>query len=427
MEMRIYFSCKQYNAIFRISIDEIKVEFKIVRWPVWVIFGVLVLSAYWLSQQWLGPQLAGYSVIKEELIQTLDASGKIALPAPVAIVSKNKGNILALNVKEGQSVTPGQILLTLEGYIDRGASEKARAATALAEARFRKISEQTQAGSEHSIRQAKSSLEKARKQYAKTSELTAKGLVGHEQASDALRNLAIAQSQLATAQFQAKANRAKGSDYALAELALNKARANERALRDKAGSQLVKAESAGLVKSCKLAHGEVVLPGKTLMLLSPAGKAQVLVQLDEKNTRDIKLGQPASVVVEGHPEQRFTAALGSINALTESARGVVELKFEVNNPPDYLSQNMSVSLAIEVSRHADALSVPATAIRNAEGIEPWVMVADNGRAQRRMVKLGVRGKDKVEILEGLHEGDFVLPSTGAEVEEGKRIRLAKAG
>jgi HlyD family secretion protein len=55
------------------------------------------------------------------------------------------------------------------------------------------------------------------------------------------------------------------------------------------------------------------------------------------------------------------------------------------------------------------------------------MVVENGRAQRRTVKLGVRGKDKVEILEGLREGDFVLPATAAEVEEGKRLRLARAG
>lgn len=378
-------------------------------------------------QEWLGPQVEGYSVVKEELVQTVVASGKVEFPTGIEISSKVNGKVAGVMVAQGASVSAGQVLLTLENKDDRWAIEKARAATAQAEARFRKISEQNQAGSAQSLSSAKSALDKAKTQYARVSELAAKGYVSQVQASDALRNLTIAQSQLATSQFQAKTIRAKGSVYALAEIALNKARAYERLAGDKSGSRVIKAASAGVLTSCKVARGEVVLSGKTLMVITPVGKTRLFVQLDEKSLRDLKLGQIASVAADAYPDQRFNAALNYINPEADNARGTVELKFDAINPPDYLSQGMSVSLVIEVSRRADALSVPATAIRNAEGFEPWVMLVDGGRAQRRTVRLGVRAKDKVEILEGLHEGDFVLLATGAEVEEGKRLRLARAG
>ena len=392
-------------------------------------FGIvaLALSGNWLIQEWLGPKVDGYTVVKEELVQTVIASGKVELAQNIEIASNFNGKVAEVKVAQGESVSAGQVLLTLESKNDRAAIDRFRVATAQAEARFRKISEQTQAGSEQALKRAKSSLDNAKKQYARASELAAKGFVSHEQSADALRNLTIAQSQLTNAQFQAKAMRAKGSDFALAEITLNKARANEWAARNQAGSRIIKAELAGVVTSCKVVRGEVVLQGKTLMVISPAGKIRLVMQLDEKNMRDFKLGQAASVSVDTHPEQRFNAALSYINPEVDATRGTVALKFDAHNPPDNLSADMSVSISIELSRRADALAVPATTIRNVASAEPWVMVMDNGRAQRRAVKLGVRSQDKVEILEGLREGDFVLTATGTEVEEGKRIRLAKAG
>jgi len=374
-------------------------------------------------QEWLGPRVDGYSVVKEELVQTVVVSGKVVLPSGIEIFSKVSGKVADVLVAEGASVSAGQVLLTLEKNDDRGAIEKARAATAQAEARFRKISEQTQSGSERALSSAKSGLEKAKTQYARVSELAARGYVSQAQTSDALRNLTIAHSQLANAQFQAKTTRAKGSDYALAEIALNKARANERAARDHSSSRVITAASAGVVTSCKVARGELVLPGKTMMVITPAGKTRLLVQLDAKNMRDLRPGQTASVAADAHPDQRFNAALNYINPEVDANRGTVELRFDAINPPEYLSQGMSVTLVIEVSRRADALSVPATAIRNAESSEPWVMVVDNGHAQRQAVKLGVRGDDKVEILEGLREGDKLLPAAGLAVKEGNRIRV----
>ena len=409
------------------TLVENKLNLKKWRWPSFLTLVALALSGYWLMQQRLGPRVDGFTVVKEELVQTVVASGKVELPSAIEISSKVNGKVADVMVAQGASISAGQVLLTLEHKDDRGAIEKARVASAQAEARFRKISEQTQAGSEQSLNSAKSGLDKATIQYARISELAAKGYVSQVQTSDALHNLTIAQSQLATSQFQAKTTRAKGSDYAQAEIALNKARANERAARDKSGSPVVRAESAGVLISCKVARGEVVLPGKTLMVITPAGRTRLLVLLDEKSMRDLKLGQTASVAADAYPEQRFNATLSYINPEVDTSHGIVELKFDAINPPDYLSQGMGVSLVIEVFRRAGALSVPATVIRNAEGAAPWVMLVDGGRAQRRTVRLGVRASDKVEILDGLHEGDFVLLATGARVEEGKRLRFAGAG
>jgi HlyD family secretion protein len=81
---------------------------------------------------------------------------------------------------------------------------------------------------------------------------------------------------------------------------------------------------------------------------------------------------------------------------------------------------MTVSVNVEVARQAGALVLPADAVRDA-GKEAWVMVVRAGRAVRQPVKLGIRGEGRVQVLDGLAEGEAVLlPSAG--VAPGARVR-----
>jgi HlyD family secretion protein len=392
------------------------------------IFGtscVLLISGYWLAQLYLGPTVGGYRVSRERLVQTVMAEGVVSLPENITVSSRTSGKVAAINVTVGQAVKAGQTLISLENKSDRAAIEKARAEIVRAEARFRKISEMTQAGSRESVQRAKNGLEIAQKQAVRINALSSKGFVGDEQKSDALRNLANRQSQLSTAMFQAKANRAKGSDYALAELALNKARAQERKARAGSAVHFISAEVDGVVLSCNLAKGNLIKPHKTLLILSPAGKAQVLARLDRKIIPDIKLGQPASVIAYTHPGLNFNAEIIQIDSVPDIIQDKVAVKFNIVKAPDFLAQNLPVKLEIELMRKTATLSLAAADIRNADSAEPWVMVAENGRTQRKMIKLGLRGNGKVEVVQGLHEGDFVIPVATFEIEAGKRVQLAR--
>lgn len=406
--------------------DEIKLKFTPGRWSVLFIVAVLALSAYWFTQYWLGPQVVGLTVAKEELVQTVVTNGKLVLSQPIGIISQHNAKVAAVSVKQGQHVKAGQTLYTLENKDDRGGIQKARAAITQAEARFNKISESTHTGSEQSLRSANAAVDLAKKQYARYTELTAKGVVSYEQSSDAIRNLAIAHSQLASAQFQAKANRAKGTEYALAEIALSKARAHERNVREHSGTRAIVADQAGLLMASYISAGSKVTTGKKLMLLSPTDNVQLVLQLDAQVKSELKLGQQVWLVADDSAKERFGAEISALSSSTESGSRAIELTFTGKKPVDFLQQDKLVSVEIELNRRADTLSLSMAAIRNVDSAEPWVMVSDNGRAQRRVVKLGMRAKYRVEVLEGLRENELVFPPTVLDVLEGKRIRLARS-
>ena len=224
---------------------------------------------------------------------------------------------------------------------------------------------------------------------------------------------------------QAKANRAKGSDYALAELALNKARALERKARAGSAGQFISAEVDGVVLSCKLAKGNLIKPHKTLMVIMPAGKTYLSARLEQKIIPAIKLGQQACVIAYSHPGLNFNAEIIQIDSVPDNSQAKVAVKFKLIKAPDFLAQNLPVKLEIELMRKTATLSLAEADIRNADSAEPWVMVAENGRTQRKAVKLGLHGNGKIEIVQGLHEGDFVIPAAVFEIEAGKRVRLAR--
>jgi len=393
------------------------------RWPAFFGFVVLVLGGYWLTQVWLGPKIIGYTVAKGELIQTIVASGKVQSPARVEIASEITGTVVSIPVIEGQSVRMGQTLVVLESNDERAAVEQARAVVDQAAARLRQIRELNQPVSEQTLAQAQTTFDLAQKQYARSKELAEKGFVSQSQLDDSLRNLDIAQNQLTAAKYQANSLKEQGSDYALAISSLKQAQANEQVARAKLHNTVIKATSAGVLISRSVEQGNVVMAGKILMLLSPGGKTQLVVNIDEKNMRYLKLGQRALVAADAYPAQRFDAVLNYINPAVDATRGSVEVKLDVAAPPDFLRQDMTVSVDIEVARRAEALTLALAAIRDGAGTEPWVMVIENGRARRRPVKLGVRGDSRVEILEGLREGDQVLPATGVLIKEGKRVRV----
>ncbi|MEQ1518352.1 MAG: efflux RND transporter periplasmic adaptor subunit, partial [Usitatibacteraceae bacterium] len=294
------------------------------------------------------------------------------------------------------------------------------------ETRLRQIGERTRPVAEQALVQANSTLENVRKQYERTKELAAKGFIGKSQLDDAERNLAVAKSQVETARLQVQSNRKDGTDFALAQANLAQARASLQAATAKLGHTTIAAPVGGTLITRHVERGDVVQPGKVLMVLSPAGQTQLIVQIDEKNLRYLATGQRALAAADAYPGKKFPVELSYINPGIDASRGSVAVKLNVPSPPDYLRQDMTVSVDIEVAHLQNALTLPPEAVHDGASAAPWVLVAVGGKAEKRRVKIGVRGDSRIEILDGLVEGDLVLPVTGNTVAEGKRVRAIAA-
>ena len=166
----------------------------------------------------------------------------------------------------------------------------------------------------------------------------------------------------------------------------------------------------------------MVQPGKLLLVLSPAGETQIVVQIDERNLHLLRPGQRALASADAYATERFAAELVFIHPSVDAQRGAVAVKLRVPQPPPTLKQDMTVSVDIEVARRAQAVLLPTQALRDADTAAPWVLLVQGGRAQRRAVQTGLRSNGWLEVLQGFRAGDQIVPASTLGVLDGQRLR-----
>jgi HlyD family secretion protein len=278
---------------------------------------------------------------------------------------------------------------------------------------------------QESLNQAQSNRLNAQEQYDRAESLRSGGFETQVQLENARRTLDVAQAQVRSTQAQVASNVPGGTEHVAAEATLRQARASLLVALSRLEYTQIRALEAGTLIARTVERGWVVQPTQVLMVLSPIGRIEIVVRIDEKNLGLVAMGQQAMASADSYPDQRFASELVYINPAVDADRASVEVKLRVIGPPEYLRQDMTVSVDIAVAERADTLVLPVSAVRDAAGAAPWVLRIEEGRARRRAIRIGLRGPQSLEILEGLREGDLVAPSS-ATVADGGRVRTVAA-
>lgn len=376
----------------------------------------------------VAPRLVGapvelVAVAPRDLVRTIVATGRVEAPHRVEIGAQIVGTVVAVPVAEGQTVTAGRHLVELDDRELRAAAREAEVAVAQAQARLRQLQEVQRTVAGQSLRQAQATLDNARAQLGRQQDLFRQGFVGQAALDDARKNVELADAQVGAARRQHESTQAGGSDETIAQTALQQARAAAQLAQARLQYAVLTAPVDGVLIARNVERGDVVQPGKALMVLSPAGETQLVVQFDEKHLGQLALGQPALASADAFPERRFAAEVAFINPGVDVQRGSVEVKLRVPAPPPELRQDMTVSVDVEVARRRQVLAVPLALLHDADTPSPWVLKASDGRARRQPVKLGLRGARFAEVVEGLQAGDRLVPP-GTPLQDGARIRRA---
>ena len=388
-------------------------------------FLVLALALYLLRNLLLGTPINVYAATSGELVQSVVASGRIISPQRVTVALQGSGRVLRVAVAEGQAVKARQLLIELDNSDSRASLAQANAATAQAQARLRQLGELGQPQAVQALAQAQATDLQARKALDRNRDLVARGFVSQAAVDDAQRAVDVAASQVASAQAQVKTNAAGGSETLLAQAALSQAQAGQQLARAKLDQGQVLAPSSGILISRSVEVGDIVQPGKALMVLAATGPnqaVQILVQIDEKNLSQIALGQLAYASADAFSSQRFDAVVGYINPGVDATRGSVEVKLNIPNPPDYLRQDMTVSVDIETARRTATVVIATTTVEDATTDKPWVLVVRDKHAVKQYVTLGLMGDSRVEVLKGIEKGESVIPKSKLSIKAGQRVR-----
>ena len=394
------------------------------RWRLLVLVLLLGGAGRMAMPVLLGPVVTPVPVARGELVQSVVANGRVETPHRVNIGSQVTGTVAEVPVEQGQAVAAQQMLVVLDDRELQASVEQAQGAVAQAEARLRQMAEVTLPVARETLQQAEANLVNAQQQHDRATQLRGGGFETQAQVENLFRALSVAQAAQRLARVQVANNSPGGMEYVVAEATLRQARASLLVALSRLDYTRIRAPVAGTLIARNVERGWVVQPSQVLMVLSPAGETQIVVQIDERNIGRLAVGQRALGSADAFPDRRFEAVVAYINPSVDPQRASVEVKLRVPDPPDYLRQDMTVSVDIAVARRAEALVLPITAVRDATGPEPWVLRIEDGQARRRAVRLGLRGVRQVEILDGLADGDLVAPAS-ARLADGARLRIGE--
>jgi RND family efflux transporter MFP subunit len=345
---------------------------KAVRGFGWLGIGLVALGGAWAvvtrrPAAMATPEVA--RVTRQDLETVVKATGVVrpVTGAEVRVGSRASGVVRRLHARIGDRVVKGQLLAELESGELMARRDQAAASLA----------------SVHAARDF-AVAEIARKRRLAAAE-------------------ALAPSELELAE----------RSVAVARAAVEEARANLAFTRTQLGQTRIEAPIAGVVSSVATQEGETVsasLTAPTFVTIVDLARLEVWAYVDETDIGRIRVGLPARFSVDAYPDRELEGRVEAIYPKAEIRDNVVNYVAVVRFPPppqDLLRPEMTASVRLVLDHRGDALTVPRRAVRRERG-RTFVLVHQAGRLTRRWVSTGSRDEQRVEIVEGLGEGDVVV-------------------
>lgn len=379
------------------------------RWKLWLGVMILAVATLWGWRNWQGPIVSGYVLESAPLLQHVVATGRVVANSRAQIGSEITAVVTERRVREGDRVKKGDILAILRADSIKARVDEARAALELLQ-----TSQRPQAKA--ALARAESQLAQAQRELGRRESLLASRAVTQE---------IVEQAANAVATARAVAQQARLDVQALAEGGVQETILQERlrAAQADLDKTILRAEKDGAILTRNVEPGDLVQPGRVLFTLSAENDTELLVPVDERNLGVLATGQKAIAITDAWPDHPFNAVITSIAPAVDPERGTVDVRLAPETLPDFLRQDLTVTVTITTGTRDAALVVPNDALQRRTDGQTEVWRVDNGTLERVPVKTGLRGQNLTEVVEGLDAGDTVARVSSA-VQPGQRVRLS---
>ena len=396
-----------------------------------LIAGLIALSKLGvIGKKDVGTEVETAQVMPSTIIETVSATGKIQPEIEVKISSEVSGEIIALNVKEGQVVKKGDLLVKINP--DLYTSGYNRSVSNLS-------------GTKASLSQADASFKESKANYDRNKTLFEKGIISKSDWDKAIASFEVAKASKQSAYFNVQS----------ASATVNEA-------KDNLGRTTIYAPADGTISMLNVELGERVLgtqqmTGTEILRVANLNNMEVEVDVNENDIVKIKVGDEANVEVDAYLKKQFKGVVTSISNSASSALTadqVTNFKVKVRilkesyedlleGKPDTYSPfrpGMTATVDIITETRTNVLAVPISAVvvksdttavkevkvddvaENQNDNTPksdkkfeCVFVKVGDKAKIRIIKTGIQDDTNIEIVTGLKKGDVIITGPYATV------------
>ena len=315
-----------------------------------------------------------------DITQGLRVTGVLKAVNSAIVKARVAGELQMLSVREGDTVTAGQVLAQIDPREFQARLQQA----------------QQQAGA------ALAQIDIAQRQFANNKALVDQGFISKTALDTSLSNLQAAQATHRAA-------------LAFADI-----------VRQSLNDTVLKAPIAGQVSQRLAQPGERVGVDARILEIVDLRQIELESNLPSVELPNLKLGQLAQLRVEG-AEGRVTGRLVRINPSAQLGTRTFVIYLRIEQPagkPQALRQGLFAEGLLNASS-TRVLAVPLKSVRT-DQVLPFVQLVREGKVHHQTVTLGLRGmadSEEMVAVEGLREGDLLIKGATGLLRQGSTVRF----
>lgn len=317
-----------------------------------------------------------------DLRQTLPLSGSLRAVNQAAVKAKVAGEVREVLVREGESVSVGQVLVKMDSSEYQARLDQTKGA----------------------MQAARGQLDIATKTRDNNKALLAKGFISQNAFDNAASQYGIALANVESAKGALDVTQKSLSDT------------------------VIRAPIAGLISNRTIQPGEKVSADNHLLDVVDLRQMELEAAVPTADIMHVALGQEVQVKVEGLSSP-LIGKVARINPATQAGSRSILAYIQIDNPQGMLRVGMFGDARLTLAKKAGVLTVPQSAIQDNAG-SPFVYAIEDGRLVQKSVTLGIKGDDgetgAVEIISGLESGAQIVRSNLGNLRSGTQVRYAKA-
>ena len=225
----------------------------------------------------------------------------------------------------------------------------------------------------------------------------------------------------------------KDSVYTLEQLqntktALDIAKKQKDAVAFNARYAKIYATADGFVTSKIANEGEVVSVGSPILAINETRQNNnylLKVGLTDQEWAAVKIGQKATVTLDGYPDESFDASVFRKSQAADAALGSFQVELRLNMKNSKPAVGMFGKAEIKADKAEDFIIIPYNSLIEADGNKAFVFIVENNKVKRQPVTINKFEKDKVSIKDGLQKTDQIVISNSAYLNEQSTIKIIK--
>jgi HlyD family secretion protein len=387
----------------------------------------VVLLLGWLFARGSGPAETPFTrVVRETIVSTLNTNGKVEPIEWAAAHAEVGGPIERVDVQRGQTVHKGQLLITIAVPDAQTQLSTSQARIEAARAEIETLNRGGRASElaeiESGLIRGRSELTSAQTEYATLQRLAAKNAATKADVEVARRAVERAEQQIQSLERR-RSSLVTQPDLAAAQARLNEAQVAATGASQRIARGQVQSPMTGILYRLEARPGGYVNPGDLVAEVGRLNQLRVRVYVDEPDLGRVQKGMPVTITWDAMQGRQWKGFVESVplQVVALGTRQVGEVVCTIDNPDLTLIPGTNVNAEIRSKVAANTLTVPKEVIRR-QGSDTGVFTLDGNKLAWRPVRVGVSSVTRVQIVEGLKEGDPVALPVEKAIKSGDEVK-----